>query len=391
MTGNHAAGVEQPLGLLAELTYRCPLACPYCSNPVNLDAYSQEMETERWCDVLDQAEALGVLQLHLSGGEPLMRRDLPTIAAQGSRLGMYINLVTSGIGLTAAVAETLAAAGVDHVQLSVQDASAAESDAIAGSRSFGQKMTAARAVSAAGLPLTVNVVLHRANIGSIPLLVDLAIRLGAQRLELANVQFYGWAFANQRSLMPTRTQVTAADSAVRHARASIGDGLEINYVMADYFSGYPKPCMQGWGRRQLIVAPDGTVLPCPAANVIPDLRPWNVRDKSLGDAWYHSPAFMRFRGTEWMQEPCASCVRRADDFGGCRCQTYLLTGHSDATDPACTLSPDHHLLDAAKGTAEGIAAGAAPARRPHAPRPGDDPSFHRHSNPPGPVHPDLLR
>lgn len=388
MTDSHAADVEQPLGLLAELTYRCPLACLYCSNPVNLDAYSPEMETERWCDVLDQAVALGVLQLHLSGGEPLARRDLPVIAAHGRRLGLYINLVTSGVGLTIAVAETLAAAGVDHVQLSVQAASATESDAVAGARSFGQKMTAARATNAAGLPLTVNVVLHQANIGSIPQLVDLAIRLGARRLELANVQFYGWAFANQRSLMPTPTQVAAADAAVRDARASIGDGLEINYVMADYFSGYPKPCMQGWGRRQLVVTPDGTVLPCPAAGVIPDLNPWNVRNRSLGDAWYHSPAFTRFRGTDWMQEPCVSCSRRTDDFGGCRCQTYLLTGHSNATDPACILSPDHHLLHAAN-TAGGIVGASSPARRPHAPQRGDGHALHRHTKPSTPTHPDV--
>ena len=354
----------RPLGLLAELTYRCPLACPYCSNPTDLDAYAAELETAQWRDIMDQAEDLGVLQAHLSGGEPLARRDLAAIAGHASRLGLYVNLVTSGVGLTAAAAERLAAAGVDHVQLSVQAAVAAQSDQIAGSPSFGQKAAAAEAVRAIGLPLTVNVVLHRANVGSIPALVDLAIRFGAQRLELAHAQYYGWALANREALLPTAAQVAAADRAVDEARAAVREGLEIIYVAADYFTGSPKPCMYGWGRRQLVIAPDGTVLPCPAAGVIPGLGAWNVRHRTLASAWYDSPAFNRFRGLEWMKEPCASCIRRTEDFGGCRCQAYLLTGDAAATDPACRLSPQHHLVRGAARTA-----GSWPAHRPHAPRP----------------------
>jgi PqqA peptide cyclase len=357
---------HRPLGLLAELTYRCPLACPYCSNPVNLDAYAAELELAQWCEVLGQAAELGVLQVHLSGGEPLARRDLAAIAEHARRLGLYVNLVTSGVGLSAAAAGRLAAAGVDHVQLSVQAATAAQSDAIAGSPSFGRKMAAAAAVRAAGLPLTVNVVLHRANIGSIPSLVDLAIRLGAQRLELANAQYYGWALANREALMPTRAQVAAADRAVRDARAAAPRTLEIIYVIADYFTGVPKPCMNGWGRRQLVVAPDGTVLPCPAAGVIPALGAWNVRTRSLAEAWHQSPAFTRFRGLGWMQEPCASCARRTVDFGGCRCQAYLVTGDAAATDPACRLSPQHGLVRAAAAGTDRWP--AWPAARPHAPR-----------------------
>jgi pyrroloquinoline quinone biosynthesis protein E len=356
--------IYRPLGLLAELTYRCPLACPYCSNPVDLNAYAAEMDTARWRDVIDEAEDLGVLQVHLSGGEPLARRDLTAIAGHASRLGLYVNLVTSGVGLTAPAAERLASAGVDHVQLSVQAAAAADSDMIAGSPSFRQKMAAAAAVRAAGLPLTVNVVLHRANVGSIPALVDLAIRLRAQRLELAHAQYYGWALANRAALLPTAAQVAAADRAVREARAAAREGLEIIYVAADYFTGSPKPCMNGWGRRQLVIAPDGTVLPCPAAGTIPALGAWNVRQHTLASAWHDSPAFTRFRGLGWMKEPCASCIMRTEDFGGCRCQAYHLTGDAAATDPACRLSPDHHLVR----DATALAPGSWPARRPHAPR-----------------------
>jgi pyrroloquinoline quinone biosynthesis protein E len=354
----------RPLGLLAELTYRCPLACPYCSNPTDLNAYAAELDTAQWRDVMDQAEDLGVLQVHLSGGEPLARRDLSAIADHASKLGLYVNLVTSGVGLTAAVAERLAAAGVEHVQLSVQAAAAAQADLIAGSPSFERKVAAAAAVRAAGLPLTVNVVLHRANIGSIPELVDLAIGLGAQRLELAHTQYYGWALANRAALLPTAAQAAAADSAVADARATVRDHLEIIYVAADYLTGCAKPCMYGWGRRQLVIAPDGTVLPCPAAGVIPGLGAWSVRHATLASAWRDSPAFNRFRGSDWMKEPCASCTRRTEDFGGCRCQAYLLTGDAAATDPACRLSPQHHLV---RGIAR--AHGRWPAHRPHAPTP----------------------
>lgn len=346
-----ASDVAAPVGLLAELTYRCPLACPYCSNPLDLAAYDEELDGEQWCEVLEQAQRLGVLQVHLSGGEPLLRRDLEVVAARGRSLGLYLNLVTSGVGLTHARMEALGSAGVDHVQLSVQAPTARRSDEIAGSPSFVRKVAAADAVTAAGLPLTVNVVLHRATMDAVPGLVDLAVRLGAQRLELANVQLYGWAHLNRAALLPTADQLRQTDEAVATARARVGAALEIVYVLADYFTGRPKPCMQGWGSRQLVVAPDGRVLPCSVAGTIPGVRPWNVRTRSLAAAWFDSPAFNLFRGTAWMPEPCAGCALRTHDFGGCRCQAYLLTGDAAATDPACVKSPEHHLVVAARDAA----------------------------------------
>jgi PqqA peptide cyclase len=333
-----------PLGLLAELTYRCPLRCPYCSNPENLAAYRGELTTEQWCRVLDEARELGVLQVHLSGGEPLVRRDLADLIAHAHQLGMYTGLVTSGVPLTESRFAALAAAGLDHVQLSVQDDAAAAADAIAGVKAHERKLAAAAMVTAHGLPLTINAVLHRANIGHVTGITELAERMGADRLELANTQYYGWARRNWAALLPTRAQVEAAEHDVQLARARLGPAMEIVYVVADYYEDRPKPCMYGWGVRQLIIAPNGDALPCPAAAQIPDLGVANVRDEPLGAIWYSSPAFNRFRGTDWMPEPCRSCPRKEIDFGGCRCQAYQLTGDPAATDPVCSLSPHHDLV-----------------------------------------------
>ncbi|HEV2373155.1 MAG TPA: pyrroloquinoline quinone biosynthesis protein PqqE [Streptosporangiaceae bacterium] len=333
-----------PLGLVAELTYRCPLQCPYCSNPLDLAAYRKELTTEQWCRVLDEARELGVLQVHLTGGEPLARRDLVELVAHAHRLGMYTGLVTSGVPLTQERFGALAEAGLDHVQLSVQDASPAAADLIAGVRAHERKLAAAAMVTGHGLPLTVNVVLHRANIGHVPVLVDLADQLGAIRLELANTQYYGWAQRNWAALLPTRAEVEAAERDAQAARARLGSRMEIVYVLADYYEDRPKPCVYGWGVRQLIVAPNGDALPCPAAGQLPGLGMVNVRNESLSDIWYASPAFNRFRGTDWMPEPCRSCPRKETDFGGCRCQAYQLTGDPAATDPACALSPHHGLI-----------------------------------------------
>jgi PqqA peptide cyclase len=333
-----------PLGVVAELTYRCPLHCPYCSNPQNLAAYRDELTTEQWYRVLDQARELGVLQVHLSGGEPLARRDLADLVAHAHRLGMYTSLVTSGVPLTETRFAALAAAGLDHVQLSVQDDSAAPADAIAGVRVHDRKLAAAAIVTGHGLPLTLNVVLHRANIGHVTALTELAERMGADRLELANTQYYGWARRNWTALLPTRAQVEAAERDTQLARAWLGSRMEIVYVLADYYEERPKPCMYGWGVRQLIIAPNGDALPCPAAGQIPGLGVTNVRDEPLSAIWYSSPAFSRFRGTSWMPEPCRSCPRKDIDFGGCRCQAYQLTGDPAATDPVCALSPQHHLV-----------------------------------------------
>lgn len=336
--------VDPPLGLLAELTHRCPLHCPYCSNPVELVRRTDELSTRQWCDALTQARALGVLQVHLSGGEPLVRRDLADIAGHAAGLGCYVNLVTSGLGLTEQRMTELAERGVAHVQLSVQAADSALADRIAGTRAHRHKLAAAAVIRAAGLPLTVNAVLHRENHHQIGALVELAELLGADRLELANTQYYGWGLVNRSALMPTREQLDAAAPVVRAARQRLAGRMAIVYVVADYRERYPKPCMHGWGARQLTVAPDGDVLPCPAASILPDLVPDNVIRRPLAEIWYDSGSFNAFRGTAWMREPCRSCPRRDDDHGGCRCQAYLLTGDAANTDPVCSLSPHHHVV-----------------------------------------------
>ncbi|MGW4114857.1 pyrroloquinoline quinone biosynthesis protein PqqE [Actinosynnema sp. NPDC004786] len=334
---------DAPFGLLAELTHRCPLRCGYCSNPVGLVGRGDELDTARWQAVFDEARALGVLQVHLSGGEPLARRDLPELVAHASGLGCYVNLVTSGLGLTADRLADLVARGLDHVQLSVQDAREDNADLIAGARAFGHKLRAAAAVRDAGLPLTVNVVLHRLNLDHVDGIVALAERMGADRLELANTQYYGWALRNRAALLPTRAQLARAAEVVAAAQAR--SAMEIVYVIADHHEAHPKPCMHGWGARQLTVAPNGDVLPCPAAGVIEGLGVENVRDRPLADIWHSSPAFTAFRGFDWMREPCRSCARRELDFGGCRCQAFQLTGDAAATDPVCTLSPHRGVVD----------------------------------------------
>jgi pyrroloquinoline quinone biosynthesis protein E len=293
--------------------------------------------------VLDQARRLGVLQVHFSGGEPLVRPGLAGLVGHAAALGMYTNLVTSGVPLRPGALEALAAAGLDHVQLSIQDADAARSDAIAGTPSFERKLSAAAEVRRLALALTVNVVLHRANIDAVERIVDLAARLAADRLELANAQYYGWALRNRAALMPTSAQIEALEPRVQAARDR-HPAMEIVYVLPDYFEQTPKPCMHGWASRQLTVTPGGDVLPCAGAAQIPDLGVQNVLQRPLADIWYSSPAFNRFRGTDWMPQPCAGCPRKEIDFGGCRCQAFQLTGDAAATDPVCHLSPRHELV-----------------------------------------------
>ncbi|HEX6347671.1 pyrroloquinoline quinone biosynthesis protein PqqE [Umezawaea sp.] len=336
---------EAPFGLLAELTHRCPLRCGYCSNPLELVRRRDELSTEQWCSVLDQARALGVLQVHLSGGEPLGRPDLPDLVSRASGLGCYVNLVTSGLGLTSDRLADLAARGLDHVQLSVQDADRRDADRVAGVRAHHHKLVAADLVTGLGLPLTVNVVLHRRNLDHVAGIVALAERMGAQRLELANTQYYGWALRNRAALLPTADQLAAAAPVVAAARERLRGSMEIVYVVADYHEAHPKPCMHGWGARQLTVSPDGTVLPCPAASVITDLEFDTVRDRPLAEIWHDSRSFTAYRGTDWMRDPCRSCARREVDFGGCRCQAFQLTGDAANTDPVCSLSPDRGVVD----------------------------------------------
>ena len=335
--------MDKPFGLLAELTYGCPLSCVYCSNPLNLADYRDELSTAEWLRVLAQAHELGVWQLHLSGGEPLLRRDLVTIARTANELGMYTNLVTSALGLSRRRAEQLKLAGLDHVQISVQSDEPTVSDRIAGTRSFERKIEAARLVKELDWPFTLNVVLHRYNIDRIADILRLAEDLAADRVELANTQYYGWAWLNRDALLPSREQLDRAESVVRAARARLAGRMEIVYILPDYYSEYPKPCMGGWAKRQLTVTPTGDVLPCPAAHALPLPRA-SVRAESLAWIWSESPVFQRFRGTDWMPQPCRGCPRREIDFGGGRCQAFHLTGDSARTDPVCRLSPDHELV-----------------------------------------------
>src|SRR5437764_6153815 len=301
--------MDSPFGLLAELTYRCPLACAYCSNPVNLADYSDELTTGEWRRVLGEAGDLGVLQCDLSGGEPLLRRDLVEIVAAAHDLGLYTNLVTSALGLSRPKAERLRAAGLDHVQVSIQSDEPVLSDRIAGITSFRRKVEAMRVVKELGWPLTVNVVLHRQNIGRVAELLGLAEEAGADRVELANTQYYGWAWRNRPALLPSRAQLEAAEVVVRADRERLRDRMDVIYVLPDYYSRYPKPCMGGWAARQLTVAPNGDVLPCPAAQVLPLPRA-SVREDTLARIWSASPLFQAFRGTEWMPRPCRTCDRR---------------------------------------------------------------------------------
>jgi pyrroloquinoline quinone biosynthesis protein E len=343
--------VDRPFGLLAELTYACPLHCPYCSNPVNLGDYSGELTTREWQRVLTEARELGVLQLHLSGGEPLQRRDIVEIVRGASALGLYTNLITSGLGLSSRRAELLRTAGLDHVQISIQADEPALADRIAGTPSFERKKAAARLVKKLGWPLTVNVVLHRHNIDRVDRILDMAADLEADRIELANTQYYGWAWRNRDGLLPSRAQIDRAEATVRATRGRLNGRTEILYVIPDYYGRYPKPCMGGWGRRQLTVAPNGDVLPCPTAHALPLPRA-SAREHSLAWIWESSPLFQRFRGTGWMPDPCRSCDRREIDFGGCRCQAFQLTGDAARTDPVCHLSPDHELVAAAVRAAD---------------------------------------
>ena len=335
----------RPLGLLAELTHRCPLGCPYCSNPLALEPRADELDTASWARVFKEAAALGVLQVHLSGGEPAARRDLVELTRAAHDAGLYTNLITSAVGITRETFGKLSDAGLDHVQISIQDNEPGTADHIAGYKgAYARKQALAAEVTRLGIPLTVNAVMHRANIDHVEEMVALALTPGAKRVEIAHVQYYGWALKNRAQLMPTRDQVDRAVAAVETLRKQHHGRIVIDAVVPDYYARFPKACVGGWGRRSLNVTPSGKVLPCHAAESIPGLTFWNVRAHSLADIWDNSPAFMAFRGTDWMQEPCRSCPKREEDFGGCRCQAFALTGDARAADPVCHLSPHHALV-----------------------------------------------
>ncbi|MGH7056969.1 MAG: pyrroloquinoline quinone biosynthesis protein PqqE [Acetobacteraceae bacterium] len=340
-----------PLAILAELTHRCPLGCPYCSNPLALDRARDELDTASWLRVIDEAAALGALQIHFSGGEPMVRADLAALVAGARAAGLYTNLITSAVLLDQGRLAKLKAAGLDHVQISLQDSEAENADRIAGfAGGYGKKLAAARLVREHGLALTLNAVVHRQNVQHIAEIIELALALDAGRIEIAHVQYYGWALVNRASLIPTREQVRSAVRLVAAARERLKGRLVIDHVVPDYYARRPKACMGGWARQFMNITPAGLVLPCHAAQGIKGLRFDSVRERPLAEIWTSSEAFVRFRGTEWMPEPCRSCERREIDWGGCRCQAMAITGDAGATDPACEFSPHHaELLALAEG------------------------------------------
>jgi pyrroloquinoline quinone biosynthesis protein E len=338
---------DRPYALVAELTYRCPLRCPYCSNPTDFVEHPDRLSVADWVRVLGEAEELGVMQVNLSGGEPLLRDDLGAIVQGATEANLYSNLITSGVPLDRARLVELRQAGLCSVQVSIQDASAEASDRIAGRVSFQDKIDAARWVKELGLPLTLNVVLHRENLGRIAEVVALAEQLGADRLELANTQYLGFALHNRTALLPARDQIEHARRVAHDAKERLAGRMEILFVLPDYYSDFPKACMSGWGRRYIVISPDGLALPCHLAHTLPDVGRESVLERSLEDIW-NGPVFGAFRGEEWMAEPCRSCERRTVDFGGCRCQAFHLTGVAKATDPACSLSPHHGLIEQAR-------------------------------------------
>jgi len=349
-----------PLWLLLELTYRCPLHCVFCYNPTEFARTGPELPTEDWLRVLREARALGAVQLGLSGGEPLEREDLQTVVAEAHRLGYYINLITSGVGLTAPRIAALKAGGLDHIQLSFQDSTRELNDFLSSTRTFELKARVAALIRAHDYPMVLNVVLHRLNIDHVGEILEMAERLGAQYVELANTQYYGWAWLNRQQLLPSRAQLERAEAVTQRFRERVAGRIQVYFVVPDYFERRPKACMGGLGSVFLGIAPDGTAMPCHAARMLPDLDLPNVRSADIRTIWYDSPAFNRFRGEAWMKEPCRSCPERTHDFGGCRCQAYLLTGDATNTDPVCDLSPHHQLVTDAVARAERDA--ASPAR-----------------------------
>ncbi len=336
--------ITPPFWLLAELTYACPLHCAFCSNPVDFAQLSNELSTQQWVGVFEQARALGSVQLGFSGGEPLMRKDLDELVGEGHRLGYYTNLITSGIGLNEQRIKTLKDQGLDHIQLSFQDSTREINDFLSSTKTFDLKRRVADLIKANEFPMVLNCVIHRLNIDHIGTIIDMAVEIGAEFLELANTQYYGWAYLNRTALIPTREQLRHADDVVRQRREQHGDRIKIIFVIPDYFEGRPKRCMNGWASTFLSISPDGTALPCQAAKMLPGFDFPNVRDTSIQDIWYRNPAMNRYRGDSWMPEPCRSCPEKSVDLGGCRCQAFLLTGDSSATDPACNKSPDHHRV-----------------------------------------------
>ena len=342
--GLQQAVVGPPLWLLAEITYRCPLHCVFCYNPTDFARHEDELSTEEWLRVLREARALGAVQCGFSGGEPLLRDDLEELVAEAHRLGYYTNLITSGVGLTPARAQRLKDAGLDHVQLSFQDSTRELNDFLSHTKTFELKKKVAQTIKAHDWPMVMNCVLHRHNLPHVGQIIEMALDLGAEYLELANVQYYGWAWVNRDHLMPTREQLQEAEAVVQGWRERIGKQCRLLFVVPDYFEERPKACMNGWGSVFLSIAPDGLAMPCHNARDLPGLQLPNVREQPIADIWQRSQAFNAYRGQDWMQEPCRSCDERYKDFGGCRCQAFMVTGDAAATDPVCSKSPQHEKI-----------------------------------------------
>jgi len=344
--------ISNPLALIAELTHRCPLHCVYCSNPLQLVAAKAELSTDEWVRVFHEASRLGVLHLHLTGGEPAARADLKELIAGGRQAGLYTNLITSGIGVSEARLAGLVEAGLDHIQLSFQDSKDGPARWIAGAKGHAYKVELAQKIRQHRVAFTVNLVVHRQNLDHLEEMIEFIERLHPERVEIAHAQYYGWALKNRDSLLPTFQQLENCMRVVEAAQLRLAGKVRVDCVVPDYYARYPKACMGGWGRRLLLIDPSGQVLPCHAAGVIPGMEFANVRQHPLEWIWRESSAFQRFRGEQWMPEPCKSCERRTEDFGGCRCQAFLLTGDANATDPVCQLSPDHHLVETAQSAAK---------------------------------------
>jgi pyrroloquinoline quinone biosynthesis protein E len=338
--------LSNPLALIAELTHRCPLHCVYCSNPQELTARANELPTETWTSVFQQAVGLGVMQLDLTGGEPLARPDLSALIQSARAANLYVNLITSGLPLDEKRLDELIAAGLDHFQLSFQGAREDTANEISGGKSHTQKLRVLDWLKSRRVGVTLNFVIHRKNLGQLEEMLAIAENSSATRVEFAHVQYYGWAFANREQLLPTREQLTRSLDFFKNAQERLRGKIRIEYVVPDYYAKFPKPCMGGWARKVMLITPSGEALPCHAAAVIPGLHFENVKEKSLAEIWQTSEAFQKFRGEAWMQEPCKSCDRRAQDFGGCRCQALLLAGDASVTDPVCSLSPQRSLVDA---------------------------------------------
>ncbi|MBI1906468.1 MAG: pyrroloquinoline quinone biosynthesis protein PqqE [Rhodocyclales bacterium] len=338
-------GDGKPLWLSLELTYRCPLKCSWCNNPLDFDDYAaNELSTEEWKQVLRDARGLGALQLGFTGGEPLVRDDLEELVAYADSIGFYTNLITSGIGLTEARLVALKAAGLKQIQLSLQAMTPGLNDALVGARAHALKLEAARMIKAHGFPMVLNMPVVKQNIDEVDATIAFAAELGVEYIELANVQYYNWALVNREELMPTLEEIRRAEATVKRWRDKLGDSMTIYFVIPDYYEGRPKACMNGWGAIHLTLAPDGVAMPCQEARVIPGLQFHSVRERPLAWIWHESPLFRKFRGNEWMKEPCRSCDERDKDFGGCRCQAFLLTGDAANTDPACSRSPRHAVV-----------------------------------------------